>query len=134
MGAYIYKVGMKPVGEHEGRPVYLATYAYKPYWYASEQKENERMAFQSGARRAEAFWRKKRDAESTNVLVVSYAEKYGPGAVYNLVNCEGSFVDETRDGFDQKPVLTEQDLSVGPPKWYVTLQKRAAREKAKHVR
>ena len=96
MGVYVYKISSKPCMTHEGRPVYKASYAYKPYWAAHDaEKVNQRFDFQTGVVSCQRYWNRKSEAERTNVLVLNY------NRIYELAYCTGSVYD---GAFDKKPL------------------------------
>jgi hypothetical protein len=104
MGAYIYKVAAKPIGQLNGEPVYPAQYGYKPYW--GDDKENHKLAFSTGVLRAEAAW--ERAGLGGKEVLVAHLGDSGRGAVYRI-KCYGSLIDDSPKGFDQPPV--ERDWS-----------------------
>jgi hypothetical protein len=103
MGAYLYKVVAKPVGQLNGEPVYPAQYGYKPY--GGDDKENHKLAFRTGVLRAEATW-ERAGLGGKDVLVAHLGES-GRGAVYRIKRCYGSVLDDSVRGFDQPPVVRD---------------------------
>lgn len=101
MGAYVYRIEPKAIGELGGRPVYPAVYAYKPFW--NDNRANTRMAFQSGVARCRAAWRKQPAEAKAEILVALGSAERGYD-VYRHRGCSGSLVDDTPNGFDQAPV------------------------------
>lgn len=104
MGAYVYRIEPKAIGELEGRPVYPATFAYKPYW--NDSKLNSRLAFQSGVARCQAAWRQVPLEQRREVLIGVGTPELGY-EVYRHRRCNGAFVDDSENGLDQAPVAKD---------------------------
>jgi hypothetical protein len=101
MGAYVYKVSSKPHAVIDGRPVFRATYAYKPY-SSFDTAHNVRMAFRYGVTACQRWWAKKTPQERKNVLVQNYDH------IYEVPYCDGALLDDY--AFDRVPykILAEK--------------------------
>jgi hypothetical protein len=105
MGSYIYKVSSKAIGEYDGRPVFPATFAYKPWrgWDKGTAIENNRLAFISGVVSCERRWRKPEMEALRNIAIANGDDKTGY-TLYPALHCDGSIVDDIV--FDQPPLAT----------------------------
>ena len=105
MGAYIYKVSSKKIGEYEERPVFPATYGYKPYrgWSDEVTRTNNEMAFRSGVVSCETHWRRPEMEDLRNIAIATGSPEAGY-TLYPLLHCSGSIVDDVV--FDQIPLTT----------------------------
>ena len=103
MGIYVYKIAAKSHRTYEGCPVYLASYAYKPYSGWGGEKENGRMHFSSGATSCDRWWNRKTEEDRRDVLVENHK------AIYRMSRGVGSVYD---DIFDKVPVAVAEDNDV----------------------
>lgn len=101
MGAYMYRVEPRAIGQLEGRPVYPAAFAYKPFW--NDMQANSRLEFRSGVARCRAAWRKVPLEDRREVLIAVGRPELGYD-VYRHRACSGSFIDDSDNGLDQAPV------------------------------
>lgn len=125
MGAYVYKVSTKPVGQFQGRPVYPSQFAYKPWsgWSTEATQVNARLSFQSGCEALGAAWRRKSDREGLERVLALY------GTTILEINPWGSFVDDFLTPDQVKGSITELEvtdarhLTAWWPGWRETLAK-----------
>lgn len=105
MGMLAYKVTTKPVATLDNRPVYKATFAFKPWtgWRDGDRQANAVMEFQSGVCRLRSLWRRRPTEECKNVLVTTDGQ-----TVYEIAHMDGLLYDDV--DFDTKPYKTNANL------------------------
>lgn len=100
MGALLYKVSSKSCMTFEGKPVFRASYAFKPY--RCDEELNKKMEFRFGVCAARRWWAKKTPDQRRNVLIL-----YG-NEIFNVPFCDGAVIDDY--AFDRKPIHIIPDM------------------------